>query len=142
MVGTCDFNPTWPNPPHYNGNLVGFLLAILEWAILAFGSLLFDLVGFFNDTATTEIYTALLAPVQFLYAVFLGSIPSFAQYGPLGPLLGAVVFSGVVLILVGLFLFLYRDVGTQIITDTEEMEGKSAPSGTPSSEIGVAESEL
>jgi hypothetical protein len=141
-VGFCDFFPTWPNVPAYNGNALTFALLVLEWGVLAVGSALFDLVGALAIGLACLTYTSFTAIIGFLSAVFIGSVGSILAYGALAPLvaLGIVAVSAIILSL--LFLFLFGEVGKQGEADVEELEGKTPPSTVPESEIGIAEQEI
>lgn len=139
----CDFNPAaWPPPPHYNGNVLTFMFTMIEWVFLAIGSFIFDLLGGFGMGLSCLVYDTLTAPIGFFYAVMMASIPSFKQFGPWAPIVGALVLSAVVLILVFLILVLYRIVPEQFETDTEQMEGKQPPPTESTSEVGEIASEI
>lgn len=138
----CDFNPTWPAAPHYNGNFLTFLLEVIEWVALVFGSAIFDLVGGLAVGLACLVYAALVAPVYFLLAIFTQSVPTYLQFGPWGPVVGALVFAAVIIILLGLFIGLYRIIPENIEATTEEIEGKQPPSTESSSEVGEALSEV
>ena len=139
----CDFNPTWPPAPApYSGNFTQYLLSVLAWAVLAFASAIFDLVGGLAVGLSCLVYAALSAPVYFLFAIFASAPASFVQFGPWAPIVATLVFSAVILILIALFMVLYREVPENIAATTAQIEGKSPPSTEPTSEVGEIGSEL
>ena len=139
----CDFNATWPPAPApYSGNLPQFLLSVIAWAVLAFGSAIFDLVGGLAVGLSCLVFADLNAPTYFLFAIFSRAPASFVQFGPWAPIVGALVFSAVVLILVALFMILYREIPENLEATTAQIEGKAPPSTEPTSEAGEVASEL
>ena len=127
--GCLDPSFAIPPPPTWDGNLgdlLSFILQVLFWfgeAILAF---LVDVFGALFIGLACLVYAALSAPVMFLYAIFQGSVGSYRQFGPLAPVVGALVFGGVIVILAFFILLVYRLVISQSeedITGNEEGPG-------------------
>lgn len=141
-IGFCDFNPTWPNSPTYQGQIVPFMVSVLEWIALAVGSLIFDLVGALAVGLACFAYAALIAPSQFLYGVFLGSVPAFAAYGIFGGLLGTLVIVASITILVLALVFLYGIIGDQAEIDADKLTGRTPPATLPQGELEEAAEEL
>lgn len=142
MAGLCDFNPSWPKVPAYNGNLGTFIVEVLEWVFLALGSAIWDLVGGLVVGLACLVYESLLAPANFLWNVFFNATGYFGQYGIWGPVLAVVVIGISVTILLLFFGLDYRLVVQQATSDVDEAEGKSAPSTESPSEADEILSEV
>ena len=127
-------------PPQWDGNIgdvLSFVLSIVFWLGSAFLSFVVDVFGALFLSLACLVYTVILAPVNFLFAIITQSIPTYRQFGALAPLVGALVFGGVILIVIFTILLVFRLVVSQSESDVSgDTEGPGA------SEVGEIAGEL
>ncbi len=135
--GCTELNFNIPSPPTWDGNLndiLSFILSVVFWLGTAFLSFLVDVFGALFLSLACLVYSVILAPVNFLLVIIQQSTGSFRQFGPLAPIVGALVFSGVIVILIFAILMVYRMVVEQ---SEQDISGKDeGPGASEAGEIG------
>lgn len=138
--GCTELNFSIPPPPQWDGNLgdvLSFIVQILFWVGTSFLSFIIDLFGALFLSLACLVYAVILSPVTFLLTIIQQSIGSFRQFGPFAPLVGVLVFAGVILILIFVFLLIFR-----LVTEQVEEDVSGDTEGPGASEAGQVAGEL
>ena len=138
----CTELPSTPPPavPQWDGSfndVLSFIVSVIFWIGTTLLSFLIGIFGALFLSLACLVYAVILAPVNFLLVIIQQSTGSFRQFGALAPIVGALVFVAVILILIFGILMVYRLV---VMQSEEDISGKDE--GPGASEAGEIAGEL